>query len=148
MLAEHQNRYDNLKESHYLCVLHQRFMQKHIFQVAVQKKQNLIKLWICQKTFYCNWSWMSRLQHLLSFKQLSKLVHSSHYLELKDTKVKDKVLNIENRIKSLYIPLHPQNRNILPSSPPNTQVISKSSLGITLVLILHCARIVLFSPRR
>lgn len=48
----------------------------------------------------------STFNNFNSFKQLSKLVHSMHYLELKDTKVKDKVLNIEKRIKSLYSPLH------------------------------------------
>lgn len=32
------------------------------------------------------------------FKQLPTLVHSIHYIELKDTKVKDKLLNTESRI--------------------------------------------------
>lgn len=48
----------------------------------------------------------STFNNFNSFKQLSKLVNSMHYLELKDTKVKDKVLNIKKRIKSLYRPLH------------------------------------------
>jgi len=93
-------------ESHYFCALHQKLLQKHIFQVVVWKKQNVIKLSICQKTLNCNWSWMNSLQHLLNFQLLSKLLHSFQYLDFKETRVKDEVLNTERRIKSPHIPLH------------------------------------------
>lgn len=45
----------------------------------------------------------------------------------------------------IYLSIHSQKENIPPSSPSNKQIISKSDLEITLVLILHYGRIVLFS---
>lgn len=42
----------------------------------------------------------------IEFKTTVQALHSIHYHELKDTKVKDKVLNTENRFKPLYTPLN------------------------------------------